>query len=83
MIVNDAELELARQNLANVEAAIESLRKELLPNHERNFQLYARPWLDLQQEFQADIDAYLRSRASSSNGSPRPEVADVQDLKLT
>jgi hypothetical protein len=83
MIVNDAELELARQNLANVEAAIESLRKELLPGHQRNFQLYARPWLDLQQEFQADIDAYLRSRASSTNGSPRPDVADVQDLKLT
>jgi hypothetical protein len=83
MIVNDAELELARQNLANVEAAIESLRKKLLPNHERNFQLYARPWLDLQQEFQADIDAYLRSRASSSNPSPRSEVTDVQDFKLT
>ena len=59
VITNDAELEQARKNLANVEAAIESLRKELLPDHERNFYLYARPWLDFQDEFQADIDAYL------------------------
>ena len=83
MIANDAELELARRNLANVEAAIESLRKELLPGYERNFQLYARPWLDLQQEFQADIDAYLSSHMSSPNGAPRSEIADVQNLKLT
>lgn len=83
MITTDSELAIVREQLANCEAAIESLRRELLPNHERNFQLYARPWLDLQQEFQADIDTYLRSRASSSNGSPRSEVVDVQDLKLT
>ena len=83
MITNDSELAVVREQLANCEAAIESLRRKLLPNHERNFQLYARPWLDLQQEFQADIDAYLRSRPSSPNGTERSEVADVQDLKLT
>jgi hypothetical protein len=83
MITNDSELAIVREQLANCEAAIESLRRKLLPDHERNFQLYARPWLDLQQEFQSDIDAYLRSRAPSANGSPRSKVTDVQDFKLT
>jgi hypothetical protein len=84
MIANDAELELARQNLANVEAAIESLCKELLPGHERNFRLYAQPWLDFKQQFESEIEAYLTKQGSLRNGaSPRPDVADVQDLKLT
>jgi hypothetical protein len=84
MIANDAELELMRQNLANVEAAIESLRKELLPGHERNFRLYAQPWLDFKQQFEAEIEAYLKKQRPSPNGtSPRQDVADIQDFKLT
>jgi hypothetical protein len=83
MITTDSELAIVREQLANCDAAIASLRRELLPNHERNFQLYARPWLDLKQEFEADIDAYVRARAGSTNGSPQPDAADVQDLKLT
>jgi hypothetical protein len=69
VIASDAELELARKNLANVEAAIESLRKELLPHHERNFNLYARPWLDFRDQFQADIDAYLRAKTTPAKGA--------------
>jgi hypothetical protein len=84
MITNDSELEQTRQNLANVEAAIESLRRELLPGHERNFRLYAQPWLDFKEQFESEIDAYLTKQNPSPNGSsPRPEVADVKDLKLT
>ena len=84
MIANEAELERARQNLANVGAAIESLRKQLLPNHERNFNLYARPWIDLQQEFQADIDAYLGKPSPSRNGVPaQAESPDTKPLELT
>lgn len=84
MITNDAELELTRQNLANVEAAIESLRRKLLPDHERNFRLYAQPWLDFKQQFESEIEAYLNTRSPSRNGAPpQPDVADAQDLKLT
>ena len=73
MITSDAELELARNNLANVEAAIESLRKELLPDHERNFNLYATPWIDFRDQFQADIDAYVQAKTAQGNGPPRTE----------
>ena len=84
MIMNDFELDKARQNLANINAAIESLRKQLLPNHERNFNLYAQPWIDLQQEFQSDIDAYLERTTPSRNGTkPDSESADSTQLKLT
>lgn len=84
MIVNDAELEVVRRQLEHVEAALESLRKKLLPGHERNFNLYAQPWLEFKQQFESDIEAYLAKQIPSGNGSsPRQDVADVQDLKLT
>lgn len=83
MITNDSELAIVREQLANCEAAIESLRRKLLPDHDRNFQLYARPWLDMKQEFETDIEAYLNKRSPSPNGSPRSDVADVPGLKLT
>jgi hypothetical protein len=84
MITNDAELAIIRDQLAHCESAIDSLRKKLLPNHVRNFNLYAGPWLDLQQEFQADIDAYLSSRAPSANGVPVPsKSSDTRPLELT
>jgi hypothetical protein len=83
VITSDAELELARKNLANVEAAIESLRKELLPDHERNFNLYARPWLDFRDQFQDDIDAYLRAKTARANGPPRTgEGTDMKSVGL-
>jgi hypothetical protein len=82
MITNDAELKQARENLANVEAAIESLRKELLPNHERNFNLYAGPWLDFRDQFQADIDAYLGTAKVPADGtSVNKEPTDTKALQ--
>ena len=84
MIANEAELEQTRQNLAGVEAAIESLRKELMPDHETNFRVYAQPWLDFKAQFEADIQAYLRQSEASSNGvPPRAEAADTKSLELT
>jgi hypothetical protein len=71
MITNDSELEIARQNLANIDAAIESLRKELLPSHEQNFNLYAQPWLDFKNQFEAEIEAYL------SVTRPKPDATLV------
>jgi len=84
MIANEAELEQARQNLAGVEAAIESLRKELMPDHETSFRAYAQPWLDFKEQFEADIQAYLRqSEASSSGVLPQAEASDTKSLELT
>jgi hypothetical protein len=84
MITNETELEVTRRQLANVEAAIESLRKQLLPAHETNFNLYARPWLDIQQEMQSAIDTYLRSRTPSPNGAPATsKPSDSPSLERT
>lgn len=68
MITNDEELAVIRQQLARCERAIESLQKELLPHNERNFNLYAGPWLDFRDQFQSDIDAYLRAKIVPANG---------------
>lgn len=78
MIANDSQIARARENLASMEAAIESLRKELLPNHERNFRLYAQPWIDFRDQFQADIDDYLarRTRPAGDPAVP-PETTDA------
>ena len=83
MITNESELAIIREQLGRCERALASLRYELLPNYERNFNLYARPWLDLQEEFQADIDAYLKA-APSRNGVPiHSELAQFEPLEST
>ena len=69
MITNEEELAIVREQLTRCDAVIESFRKELLPNHERNFNLYARSWIDMRQELQADIDAYLGTTTVPADGS--------------
>lgn len=59
MITNDAELEVVRSQLAHVDAAIEDLRKTILPKNEKMFHLFAEAPLDMRREMQGDIDAYL------------------------
>ena len=81
MITNDAELQLTRKLLADAEATIEWYRERLLPHHEQNFNLYAGPWLDFRDQFQADIDAYLRSKTVPANGPTGPIAPTGKDLE--
>ena len=78
MITNDDELTVVRRQLARCESIIDSFRKELLPHNERNFKLYAGPWLDFRDQFQADIDAYLSGRTQPrADDAGRPAEAET------
>ncbi|MBO0698101.1 MAG: hypothetical protein J2P46_06890 [Zavarzinella sp.] len=84
MIRNDAELELVRQNLANIEAAIEWWRQRLLPHNEQNFNLYAGALLDFRDEFQADIDAYLGTMTvPAKHAAGKTAPTDTKTLQPT
>jgi hypothetical protein len=68
MITNDAELEVVRTQVARLDAAVEDLRRNVLPKSEQMFNLFAEAPLDMRQELQTDIDAYLRAKTASANG---------------
>jgi hypothetical protein len=75
MITNDAELEVVRQQLGRVEAILSSLREEVLPKSERMFNLFAESWIDMRQELQADVAAYLGTAtvpAEAAGGKTAP-----------
>jgi hypothetical protein len=59
MITNDAELEVVRKQLARVEAALDSLRREVKPKNEKTYQLMAETSIDLLHALRSEIDAYL------------------------
>jgi hypothetical protein len=69
MITNDPELEVVRQQRNRVDAILASLRDEFLPKSERMYNLFAESWIDMRQELQTDLDAYLRAKAVPANGS--------------
>src|SRR5579872_3462746 len=69
MITNDAELEVVRKQLARVEAALDSLRREVKPKNEKTYHLMAETSIDLLQSLRSEIDAYLGI-------APLPENAD-------
>jgi hypothetical protein len=68
MITNDVELEVVRSQVARLDAAIEDLRRNVLPKSEQMFNLFAEAPLDMRQKLQADIDAYLRAKPVPANG---------------
>ncbi len=69
MITNDAELEVVQKQLARVEAALDSLRREVKPKNEKTFHVMAETSIDLRQALRSEIDAYLGI-------APLPENAD-------
>ena len=81
MITNEAELEVVRSQLAHLDAALEDLRRNVLPKSEQMFDLLAEAPLEMRQSLQADIDAYLRSKTVSANGpTGAVEPADPRAL---
>jgi hypothetical protein len=59
MITNDNELRITRERLALAEAALDSLRRDVLPVNEAQYHLLAGSTIELIQSIRAEIDAYL------------------------
>ncbi len=59
MITNDNELRITRERLGLAEAALDSLRRDVLPVNEVQYHLFAASTIDLIQSLRTDIDVYL------------------------
>jgi hypothetical protein len=59
MITSDAELEVVRKQLGRVEAALESLRRDVRPRNVKTYELMAESYVELLRSLRADVDAYL------------------------
>jgi hypothetical protein len=71
MIKNDAELEVVRSQLGRVEAALDSLRRDVKPKNENMYALMAESYIDLLHSLRADIDAYLGIVTGPENAADR------------
>ncbi len=71
MITNDAELSVVRQQLGRVEAALDSLRRDVKPKNESMYELLAESYIDMLQSLRADIDAYLGIATLPENAADR------------
>ena len=59
MIVDETELEVVRQPLDRAEAALASIRRDILPNNPKSYSLMSESYIDLILELRAAIEAYL------------------------
>ncbi|MEY2724272.1 MAG: hypothetical protein RLZZ458_139 [Planctomycetota bacterium] len=59
MIRNNDELKIVREQLARAEAALESLRNDVLPKSRQMYQVMAEPCIDTIVELRGQIDTYL------------------------
>ena len=75
MIKNDAELEVVRSQLGRVEAALDSLRRDVKPKNEKMYALMAESYIDLLHALRADIDAYLGIVTIPVNGAAASDGA--------
>ncbi len=75
MIKNDAELEVVRSQLGRVEAALDSLRRDVKPKNENMYALMAESYIDLLHALRADIDAYLGIVTIPVNGAAASDGA--------
>jgi hypothetical protein len=65
MIRNEQQLTVVREQLRRVEAALDSLRRDVLPQNADLYHLMAEPCLDTIGELRGQIDAYPGSAAFS------------------
>ena len=73
MITTDAELELTRERLKLVEAALDSLRRDVKSKNEKLYQVMSVGYIDLLLSIRGDIDAYLGIR-------PSPQDTEVEGV---
>jgi hypothetical protein len=70
MIGNDSELAVARKQLQRIEEALESLRKDVLPKNQRNYEVLSEGYKEQIQSLKSEVELYLASRAGSSPSVP-------------
>jgi hypothetical protein len=82
MIRDDAELEVVRGQLAHIDAAIEDMRRNVLPKSESMFNLLVEAPLEKRQTLQDEIDAYLRAATVPADGvTASKELPDAKTLQ--
>lgn len=59
MIRDDNELLIVRKQLSRIEDALASLRRDVLPQNQRNFEILSEGYVDQMAALMAEIDAYL------------------------
>ena len=55
----DGQLKVMRDQLARIESALESIRRDVLPQNEKLYNLMAESYIDTIIELKNQIDAYL------------------------
>ena len=75
MIENEKQLAVVREQIALVEGALESFRRDFLPKGRSRFELFSEAYIDQIAELQRDIDEYLARRPTVSPPAGRPETS--------
>jgi hypothetical protein len=70
MIQNEEELTIVRQQLARVERALESLRRDVLPKNKRNFEVLSEGYVDQIAALRQEIDTYTGGRSPAGEQAP-------------
>ena len=82
MIHNDEQLQVVQEQLARVEQALASIRKDILPKNPRNYAVFSESYIDMIRTLRAEIDAYLGldlTAPSADQTSEQPPSAVNQD----
>jgi signal transduction histidine kinase len=73
MIQNDDELSLVRRQLERAEAALASLKRDVLPKSEARFNLMSETYFDQIVQLRREIDEY-RPKSLASNEAAKQQV---------
>jgi hypothetical protein len=68
MIRNEQQLTIVRRQLALIEEALESLRREVLPKNKKNFEVLSEGYVDQIAALREDIEAYTGVAGSAAVG---------------
>jgi len=58
MIKNDKQLAIVREQLANAEAALDSLRREVLPKNKNMYEVMSESYIDTIRGLQWEVEAF-------------------------
>jgi len=91
MIQNDEQLNQTRAAIAHLEAAVASLKREVLPLNPARFALMAEPAVDQIRELRSEVDEYLGITAAVSHAAevwmriagPEIEIGDAPTSVIT
>lgn len=70
MIIDEDHLASTRKILANLEAALDSMRQDVKPKSETWYRVMSEPVIDLMLDLRDEIDTYLGIKRSVANAVP-------------